>query len=477
MAAQPNVTVLEDWKNREFVETVEIGVRKCVDFLNNFHESAKYRLSVVDARLCTLERKLDFLEASLEHCDPSKRGAKPIAFVGSIFDPEIRKKLVAKNEQNAADNRQRKFSTHVVAPNKTKVPGRPIVNTQQASSASAASTKPKPKPKPKSKPAPAPAQAQAQPHQAPPQVPQPKAKTTAPDSVAVAAASASKPPPAVPPAVPAAVPAAAAVPKKAVQKPPPNPVVQHSKPPPAVPPAVPAAAAVPPKVPKKAVQKPPPNPVVQQPPPQPPVPQPAQSAAKPPPPNPAKDSAVRPAVAAVVQQAPPQPPQPPGPGSRSKSNSNSKGTAAAVVQPPPPQPPQPQPIVEPQSHAPPPSSAEPGAAAAPASAAAPSNQQIDITYVKEGDGPIPGASSAVEIEYSGFLQNGKQFITHREVIQLGKKQNIKGLEQAVIRIKVGSIIKLWIPSRLAYGARGAGNLIPPDSDLTFNLKLHRIVQQ
>mmetsp|Transcript_17122 Transcript_17122/g.26700 ORF Transcript_17122/g.26700 Transcript_17122/m.26700 type:complete len:441 (+) Transcript_17122:38-1360(+) len=440
MAAQPNVTVLEDWKNREFVETVEIGVRKCVDFLNNFHESAKYRLSVVDARLCTLERKLDFLEASLEHCDPSKRGAKPIAFVGSIFDPEIRKKLVAKNEQNAADNRQRKFSTHVVAPNKTKVPGRPIVNTQQASSASAASTKPKPKPKPKSKPAPAPAQAQAQPHQAPPQVPQPKAKTTAPDSVAVAAASASKPPPAVPPAVP-------------------------------------AAAAVPPKVPKKAVQKPPPNPVVQQPPPQPPVPQPAQSAAKPPPPNPAKDSAVRPAVAAVVQQAPPQPPQPPGPGSRSKSNSNSKGTAAAVVQPPPPQPPQPQPIVEPQSHAPPPSSAEPGAAAAPASAAAPSNQQIDITYVKEGDGPIPGASSAVEIEYSGFLQNGKQFITHREVIQLGKKQNIKGLEQAVIRIKVGSIIKLWIPSRLAYGARGAGNLIPPDSDLTFNLKLHRIVQQ
>jgi len=103
--------------------------------------------------------------------------------------------------------------------------------------------------------------------------------------------------------------------------------------------------------------------------------------------------------------------------------------------------------------------------------------QIDIFIVSEGVGPVPSAASAVEIEYSGHLPDGKQFIKHREVIQLGKKQNIKGLEQAVTRIKVGSEIKLWIPSRLAYGARGAGALIPPNSDLTFNLQLHRIVTQ
>jgi len=98
--------------------------------------------------------------------------------------------------------------------------------------------------------------------------------------------------------------------------------------------------------------------------------------------------------------------------------------------------------------------------------------------VKEGTGAIPGGQSAVEIEYTGHLGvGGKQFIKHREVIQLGKKMNIKGLEQAVTRIKVGSQIKLWIPFRLAYGARGAGNLIPPNADLVFNLKLHRIVKQ
>lgn len=103
--------------------------------------------------------------------------------------------------------------------------------------------------------------------------------------------------------------------------------------------------------------------------------------------------------------------------------------------------------------------------------------KIDILTVKEGAGAIPGGQSAVEIEYTGHLPGGKQFIKHREVIQLGKKMNIKGLEQAVTRIKVGSQIKLWIPAKLAYGKRGAGQLIPPDSDLVFNLMLHRIVKQ
>merc|ERR1712228_685544 len=117
-----------DWQNREFIETVEVAVRKCVDFLNNFHESAKYRLSVVDDRLSTLERKLDFLEASLEHCDPSKRGANPSPFKASMFDPEIRQKLIAQNEQKRRENR-RIFNKRVVAPNKNNT-NKPIINTK-----------------------------------------------------------------------------------------------------------------------------------------------------------------------------------------------------------------------------------------------------------------------------------------------------------------------------------------------------------
>eukprot|EP01084_Bolivina_argentea_P107204 191693_1 len=136
--------VVTDWQNREFIETVEIAVRKCVDFLNNFHESAKYRLSVVDARLSTLERRLDFLDASLENCDPSKRGAKPSQFKGSIFDPQIRQKLIAQNIQKRKE-RGRIFNKIVVAPNKSLV-SRPIIN------AGASSPKRKPVQQPKQQP-------------------------------------------------------------------------------------------------------------------------------------------------------------------------------------------------------------------------------------------------------------------------------------------------------------------------------------
>eukprot|EP01083_Nonionella_stella_P127223 385422_1 len=87
-------------------------------------------------------------------------------------------------------------------------------------------------------------------------------------------------------------------------------------------------------------------------------------------------------------------------------------------------------------------------------------QDLDVQIVTEGNGQKPGATSGVEIEYTGYLYKNneptKQFIKHREVVHLGKKQNIKGLEQGVIQMDVGSTAKLYVPSELGYGSRGAG---------------------
>ena len=106
----------------------------------------------------------------------------------------------------------------------------------------------------------------------------------------------------------------------------------------------------------------------------------------------------------------------------------------------------------------------------------PSISKIQIITIEEGNGKLPSAKSAVDIEYKGYLlKNNKHFISHREIIQMGLKQNIKGLEVALVKIKVGSKIRLMIPSRLAYGKKGAGSLIPPNADLTFELTLHGIV--
>jgi len=81
--------------------------------------------------------------------------------------------------------------------------------------------------------------------------------------------------------------------------------------------------------------------------------------------------------------------------------------------------------------------------------------EIDIMVVEATSGPKPQTTSKVEIEieYKGFLPNGDEFISHREEILLGKRQNIKDLELRVCSMTVGSKVKLWIPSKLGYGPK------------------------
>ena len=69
-------------------------LRKTSDFLSEFHKSATFKLRTLSQRLNSMERKLDFLESSLKHCDPSERGAKPIPFKGSLCDHRVRSKLI-----------------------------------------------------------------------------------------------------------------------------------------------------------------------------------------------------------------------------------------------------------------------------------------------------------------------------------------------------------------------------------------------
>lgn len=99
-----------------------------------------------------------------------------------------------------------------------------------------------------------------------------------------------------------------------------------------------------------------------------------------------------------------------------------------------------------------------------------------LQYIIEeaGTGNKPGPTDQVEVHYRGTLLDGKEFdssYSRNEPIVFGLNQVIPGWTEGVQLIGKGGKIKLFIPSDLAYGARGAGNAIPPDSTLIFDVEL------
>jgi len=99
---------------------------------------------------------------------------------------------------------------------------------------------------------------------------------------------------------------------------------------------------------------------------------------------------------------------------------------------------------------------------------------------KEGTGEAAKAGNSVSVHYTGTLKDsGKKFDSSLDrgqpfKFKLGAGMVIKGWDEGVAGMKVGGKRKLIIPSKLAYGERGAGNAIPPNADLVFEVELLKI---
>jgi FKBP-type peptidyl-prolyl cis-trans isomerase len=94
--------------------------------------------------------------------------------------------------------------------------------------------------------------------------------------------------------------------------------------------------------------------------------------------------------------------------------------------------------------------------------------------VKKGD--------TIVVHYTGWIRGGKKIDSSHDrqepfMIQIGVGNVILGWDEGVPGMKVGGKRKLTIPSELAYGDKGAGNVIPPNAELIFEVELLRIVQQ
>ncbi|PIE60054.1 MAG: peptidylprolyl isomerase [Desulfobulbus propionicus] len=96
---------------------------------------------------------------------------------------------------------------------------------------------------------------------------------------------------------------------------------------------------------------------------------------------------------------------------------------------------------------------------------------------REGTGPTPNKGDEVFVHYTGrLLENNKKFDSsydRKEPIQfaVGTGRVIRGWDEALSHMKKGEKRTLIIPPELAYGKRGAGNVIPPDAWLVFVVEL------
>jgi len=104
---------------------------------------------------------------------------------------------------------------------------------------------------------------------------------------------------------------------------------------------------------------------------------------------------------------------------------------------------------------------------------------IQYEVIKEGNGPQPLLTDKIKAHYKGALLDGKEFdssFKRNQPFSAPLRSLIKGWQIAIPLMKTGSHWRLWIPSDLAYGDRGAGNDIPGGATLLFEVELLEIIK-
>ena len=108
----------------------------------------------------------------------------------------------------------------------------------------------------------------------------------------------------------------------------------------------------------------------------------------------------------------------------------------------------------------------------------PSGLQFEL--ISEGSGEMPNISDTVLVNYRGADIHGNVFdntYDNGEPIEIPLDRVIPGWSEGLRMMKVGSKAKLYIPANLAYGERGAGGLIAPNSVLVFDVDLLDIIRE
>jgi len=107
---------------------------------------------------------------------------------------------------------------------------------------------------------------------------------------------------------------------------------------------------------------------------------------------------------------------------------------------------------------------------------------IIYTTEKEGNGTFPKPGDYVKVHYTGTLLDGKKFDSSVDrndpfLFKIGQGQVIQGWDKGIPLFSIGGKGKLFLKSDLAYGERGAGSDIPPNSPLIFEIEVLDVLTQ
>ncbi len=103
---------------------------------------------------------------------------------------------------------------------------------------------------------------------------------------------------------------------------------------------------------------------------------------------------------------------------------------------------------------------------------------LQYQVITEGSGAKPAKTQKVRVHYTGKLLNGTVFdssVERGEPAEFMLNQVIPGWTEGVQLMSEGSKYRFFIPSELAYGDRGAGNVIPPGAALIFDVELLKVL--
>ena len=102
---------------------------------------------------------------------------------------------------------------------------------------------------------------------------------------------------------------------------------------------------------------------------------------------------------------------------------------------------------------------------------------LQYKVLTEGTGKSPKATDTVLVHYAGTLLNGTEFDSsykRKEPIEFPLNGVIAGWTEGVQLMKEGAKFRFFIPSKLAYGTRGAGRDIGPNQTLIFEVELLKV---